>query len=244
MTYKVNTIIFATMFTFWSGQSVAQDMKIYTSEFGRQVRAYLLDNPDVLLEMFTLLEQEQAQIESAESLGVIRRNTEKLFLSGNDNVMGNSDAEISIVEFSDYRCSYCKANHPILQEFVAANPNVKVIVKDFPILGEVSELATRVALSIRIIYGAEAHSQFHELLLAYNENLARSEIRLFAESLGFRFAEIEAVMDTDAISEIIVGNKALAAELGIQGTPAFVTMSGVASGMHDLAALTALIDGL
>ncbi|OUS06308.1 hypothetical protein A9Q96_10060 [Rhodobacterales bacterium 52_120_T64] len=244
MINKINSIIFAAMFTFWSGQSVAQDIKIYTSEFGQQVRAYLLDNPEVLLDMFTLLEQEQAQIESTQSSKVIRRNAEQLFLSGDDNLMGNFDAEISIVEFSDYRCSYCKANHPILQEFVAANPNVKVIVKDFPILGDVSELATRVALSIRTIYGAEDHSQFHELLLAYKGNLARSEIKLFAESLGFSFAEIEAVMDTDAISEIISTNKALAAELGIQGTPAFVTVRGVASGMHDLTALTALVDGL
>jgi len=219
-----------------------QSDEVYTNEFGQQVRAYLLDNPEVLLEMFTLLEQEQAQVEDAESSKVITRNTDPLFSSGNDNIMGDTGAEISIVEFSDYRCSYCKANHPILKEFLDANPNVNVIVKDFPILGAASEFATRVALSIRSIYGAEAHSQFHELLLAYTGNLVEPEIKLFAESAGYDFSKIEAVMNSVAISEIIATNNALAAELGINGTPAFVTMREVASGMHDLRALSALVD--
>lgn len=237
-------LIVVTPLLFPISMGFGQNTETYTSEFGQQVRAYLLDNPDVLLEMFALLEDEQAQAESAESSQVISNNIQQLFLSGNDTIMGNADAEISIIEFSDYRCSYCKANHPILREFLDANQNVKVIVKDFPILGEESEFASRVALSIRAIYGPEAHSQFHELLFAYKGNLARPEIKLFAESLEFSFAEIEAVMDTDTISEVISANKALAAQLGIQGTPAFVTTRGVGSGMHDLVALTALVEGL
>lgn len=103
-----------------------------------EIRAYLLDNPEVMIEVFAVLEQRQAQEQVEQDKTLVQVNAEAIFNDGFSHVMGNPDGDYTIVEFVDYQCGFCRKAHSVLQDLLAADGNIRLVLKEFPILGEAS----------------------------------------------------------------------------------------------------------
>ena len=153
-------------------------------------------------------------------------------------VSGNLEGDVTVVEFFDYRCGYCKRVAGTVTQLQQDDPNVRVVYKDYPILGEASELASRAALASKV---QGKHLAFHEALLASQEELTQDTILIIASEVGLDTEQLNKDMQAPAIQKIIERNRALARELGINGTPGFIVGTELAPGALNLQDLKNLI---
>jgi protein-disulfide isomerase len=190
--------------------------------FRAEVRAYLLENPEVLMEAIAVLEQRQAAAEGERDQMMVAANADALFSSAYDVVLGNPEGDITIVEFMDYRCGYCRRAHPEVADLIEFDGNIRVIVKEFPILGEQSLLAARFAIATRIALGDEAYVTMHNALMEMRGDVSEPSLMAVAAETGLDGAAIMAAMDDPLIQATIEYNHALAQRMAISGTPSFV----------------------
>ncbi|MBL4628279.1 MAG: DsbA family protein [Roseicyclus sp.] len=203
--------------------------------FQAEVRAYLLQNPEVLMEAFAILEGRQAEAEALAQQSAVAENQAALFNSAFDHVGGNLDGDVVIVEFIDYRCSFCRRAHPEVAELVDTDGNIRIITKEFPILGEQSMLASRFALATRLALGGEAYEQMGDGLMAMRSDVTELALARLAADLGLDSGAIFAAMDDPLVQASIDTNYALAQRLGITGTPSFVFGDQLVQGYVPLA---------
>ncbi|MGR3623948.1 DsbA family protein [Pseudophaeobacter sp.] len=190
--------------------------------FGAQVRAYLMENPKVILDAVNLLEQQQAAEEASRDEDMIAANLEALHNDGYSWVGGNPDGDITLVEFMDYRCGYCRKAAPEVAKLLQADGNIRLIVKEFPILGEASVYASRFAVAAKQVGGDDAYKQVHEALIELGAEPNEVTLRRLAEGLSLDADTILATMDSDAVTQELMQTRALAQNLAISGTPTFV----------------------
>ena len=190
--------------------------------FRAEVRAYLMENPEVILEAVNVLENRQAAAEAEADLALVAENAEALFNDGYSWVGGNPDGDITLVEFLDYRCAYCRRAMPEVASLLASDGNIRLIVKELPILGEGSVLASRYAIATKTVAGPHAYEQMHDALMAYQGEMTMVALGRMAEGLGLDGAAIAAEMDSEATSAEIARTRDLAGRLKISGTPTFV----------------------
>lgn len=190
--------------------------------FRAEVRQYLLENPEVLMEAIAILEERQAGEAAARDLQLVARYAEDLFETGQDLVEGNPDGDITIVEFMDYRCSFCRRAAPEVTALLEADGNIRLVVKELPILGAQSTMASRFALSTRYVVDEEAYGVMHEALMTMRADVSEASLVRLADDLGFDGAAILAGMDDPRIDAVIEANYALAQAMQISGTPTFV----------------------
>ena len=205
----------------------------------RLVRNYILDNPEIIREAIEVLRTRQEQAESARQRHAVRAHKAALHDSGPLPVLGNPDGDVTVVEFFDYRCPYCQRVAPVVRDVIAEDGNVRLVMKEFPILGENSVLASRAAIA-----AAEqgAYAEFHDRLMADVDQVSRDHVMGLAETMGLDVAKLEADMRDDSVQGTIEGTYRLAQALGIGGTPAFVVGETLVSGALDAARLRNLID--
>lgn len=212
-----------------STPSVAQDLTDLSDEeraaFREEVRAYLLENPEVLVEAINVLESRQAEMAAMQDEALVQAYAEAIYESEHDWVGGNPDGDIVIVEFMDYRCGYCRRAFAEVEELLAADGNIRLILKEYPILGEQSTLASRFAISTRLALGDEAYKDVHDALMVMRADVTEESLRRLAESLDYDADLILAGMESDEVSEVIATNRELGRLMQITGTPSFI-MSG------------------
>ena len=190
--------------------------------FGEQVREYLLENPEVIFEAIQILEQRREQESAQADAQLVAANAEELFNDGYSFVGGNPEGDVTIVEFLDYRCGYCKRAHDEVATLLEADGNIRLIVKEFPILGEQSVLASRFAVATKQVAGDESYKALHDALMEFNGEVTLPALRRLASTFGLDAAAIEAHMQSDAVTREIAQTRALAQALKISGTPTFV----------------------
>ncbi|MBY4892403.1 DsbA family protein [Rhodobacteraceae bacterium N5(2021)] len=190
--------------------------------FRAEVRQYLLDNPEVLMEAIGVLEQRQAEEEAAAQEVAVAENAPALFNSSFDHVGGNLDGDVVIVEFVDYRCSFCRRAHPEVAELIETDGNIRIITKEFPILGEQSVLASRFAIATSIALGGEAYELVRDGLMAMRSDVTELALARLADDLSLDSEAIFAAMDDPLVQTTIDANYALGQRMGITGTPSFV----------------------
>lgn len=190
--------------------------------FRAEIRSYLLDNPEVILEAVRLLEQRQADAEAAADLALVKDNAEAIFNDGFSWVGGNPDGDITLVEFMDYRCGYCRKAVPEIARLLKEDGNIRFIVKEFPILGEASTLSSRFAVATRHVAGDAAYGQVHDALLELQGDVTEVVLRRLAEGLGLDADAILARMTAPEVEEELTKTRLLAQKLKISGTPTFV----------------------
>ncbi|GAA6195465.1 MULTISPECIES: DsbA family protein [Pseudophaeobacter] len=190
--------------------------------FGAEVRAYLMEHPEVILEAVNLLEQQQAADEANRDVAMVAANLEELHNDGYSWVGGNPEGDITLVEFMDYRCGYCRKAAPEVAKLLQADGNIRLIVKEFPILGEASVFASRFAVATKQVAGDEAYEQVHDALIEISSELNEVTLRRLAEGLSLDADAILAAMDSDAVTDELRRTRALAQNLAISGTPTFV----------------------
>lgn len=207
----------------------AMDLKALTDEeralFRAEVRAYLMDNPEVIMEAVDLLQSREAEAQAQADLNLVSDNASAIFDDGYSWVGGNPDGDITLVEFLDYRCGYCKRAHGEVAKLLETDGNIRLIVKEFPILGEQSVLASRFAIATKQVVGGDSYKALNDALMAYNGDVSIQSLRRLAATFGMDAEAIEAHMDSDAVTQEIAATRALAQRLQITGTPTFV--------MHD-----------
>ena len=187
-----------------------------------EIRAYLLENPEVIMEAVAVLEERQAEGQAQADVDLVRANADEIFNDGHSWVGGNPEGDITLVEFMDYRCGYCRRAVDEVNGLLEEDGNIRFIVKEFPILGEDSVLASRFAIATQQVAGDEAYKSVHDALMAYNGTMNDTGFTRLADSLGLDANAIVAAMDSDAVTEVIAANHALGQRLQISGTPSFV----------------------
>lgn len=190
--------------------------------FRAEVRAYLMENPEVILEAVKVLEDRQLAAEASADLALVANNAADLFDDGYSWVGGNPDGDITLVEFLDYRCGFCRRAMPEVASLLAADGNIRLIFKELPILGESSVLASRFAVATKTVAGPKAYKQAHDALMTYQGDFTVVSLGRIAEALGLDAAAIMSEMNSEATLSEIARTRDLAARLQISGTPTFV----------------------
>lgn len=192
------------------------------AEFGTQVREYLLQNPEVIIEAINILEQRNAAAEAEADKDLVAANTDELFNDGYSWVGGNPDGDITLVEFMDYRCGYCRRAVPEVASLLAEDGNIRLVIKEFPILGDASVLFSRFAVATKHVAGDDAYKQVHDALLEFSGEPTEVTLRRISDGLSLDSDAIIAAMDSDEVTNEISQTRALAQRMQISGTPSFV----------------------
>ncbi|AJE47623.1 DsbA family protein [Celeribacter indicus] len=190
--------------------------------FRAEIRAYLLENPEVLMEAVDVYQQRQAEAQVANVAELIAALSDEIFNAPEDAVYGNPEGDVVMVEFMDYRCGYCKKAFPEVKDLLARDGEIKLIVKEFPILGEASVLASRFAVAVKLVAGDEAYKTFHDALMVARGDISEQMLRRLAEDQGLDAEAVVAEMDSEAVDALLARNHELAQALQISGTPTFV----------------------
>ncbi len=187
-----------------------------------EIRAYLLENPEVILDVFAVLENRQIAAEAETARQAVTENADLLFRSQFDWVGGNPDGDVTLVEFFDYACGFCRRAHPEITELIETDGNIRFVLKEFPILGEDSMLASRFAIATRVALGDAAYAAIHDGLMGLRGGINQSALVRLATDLGLDADIILATMDDPIVTATIDTNHNLAQRLGISGTPSFI----------------------
>ncbi|MEO0701901.1 MAG: DsbA family protein [Pseudomonadota bacterium] len=192
------------------------------ADFHAAIREYLLENPEVLMEAIAVLEAREAEEAEAAALTMVGDNADAIFNDGHSFVGGNPEGDLTVVEFVDYRCGFCRRAHPEVAELVSSDGNIRTITKEFPILGDESVEASRFAISTLQNAGPEAYKKVSDALITRRGDFSRDALARLAGDLDLDSDTIIAGMDAEAVDAVIAENRALAQRLQISGTPTFV----------------------
>jgi protein-disulfide isomerase len=215
---------------------VADDMHV--DEFQRRVRRYLTENPEVIVEAMQRYEARRAVAARDEIKIALAEHEVALLRDPASPVGGNPQGDVTLVEFSDYNCPYCRRVAPVLAEAEAADPMLRIVYKEIPILGPDSVYAAKAALAAD---RQGKYMAFHRALMSAKGVAAEGLILAIAAKLGLEVARLKADVEDPAIQAAIDRNLALSRALRITGTPSFVVGSEIARGAIDLEAMQALI---
>ena len=211
--------ILAALATPVAAQEMTADER---SAFRAEIRAYLLENPEVLMEAIGVLEDRQAAEARANDVALVANNADVLFNSENSFVGGNPDGDFTVVEFLDYRCGYCKRAHPEVAALVNGDSNIRYVIKELPILGEESVLASRYAIAVQLLAGDDAYYDVHNTLMEFQGNISDASLGRMSGAFGLNHDEVTDKMYGPDVAEVLAENQALASRLAITGTPSFV----------------------
>ncbi len=232
------SLAFATPLAALDLSSLSDDER---AAFRAEVRAYLLENPEVLMEAIGVLEQRQAELAAAGDQQLLSDNAEALFNDGFSYVGGNPEGDITIVEFMDYRCGYCKKAFPEVEELLKADGNIRFIVKEYPILGDQSVLAARFAIAVKNLHGGEVYKELHDTLMTMKTDITPEALVRLAESFALDANEIVAKMDTDEVNREIRETALLGQRMQVTGTPTFIIEDELLRGYVPLAAMEEIV---
>lgn len=229
-------------------QAAATDLEAMSdaerSAFRAEVRAYLLDNPEVLMEAIGVLEQRQAQAETMADQQMAQTNMDAIQNDGFSWVGGNPDGDITVVEFMDYRCGYCKRAFPEVETLLETDGNIRFIVKELPILGEQSTLASQFAIAVQQLHGDDAYKFVHDTLMNMRGDITQDSLSQLASTVGFDAAPIFERMASPEVARVLQANMELAQRLQISGTPTFVFDDQLVRGYVPLDQMASIVEEL
>ncbi len=183
------------------------------------IRSYLRNNPEVIIDALRAYDQEQKRLAEVAVRERMAERRQELERDAGDFVGGNPDGDISLIEFFDYRCPYCKRVVPQLVELRQSDKNLRLVYKEFPILGPDSVVAARAAIASR---AQGKYQAFHDAMMASRGKLTELAVLQIAAEVGLDVERLVDDMQAPEVQDIIARNYALAQALGITGTPSFV----------------------
>lgn len=210
--------------------------------FRAEIRAYLLENPEVLLEAIAELEAQQAADQAVDDAALVAVNSEVLFNDPNSWVGGNPDGDVTLVEFIDYNCTFCKRAYPEIAQVIDMDGGLRVVVKELPILGPSSELAARMTIAVLQTYGPEAYGRLHDTLMTLRGDLNAATLQRVAQDQGLDVAALTDRMNSPEVASVIEENRNLAARLRLNGTPSYAMGDLLIRGMLPATAMLDLVE--
>ena len=224
MFYKL--IIATIWFLAFSSISIAMDINNLTNAdrkvLQKEIRRYILENPDIIFEAADIVRKREAALEVQEDEELIQSNFNEIFYDNYSYVGGNPDGDITIVEFVDYKCGYCRKAAELVRELIAKDDNIRFVVKEFPILGEASLVSSKFAIAVKNIGGPEKYKVAHDILLALTAEPTEIYLRRIAKELELNPEELFEAMQSDLVAQEIDQTAELAQKLQISGTPTFI----------------------
>ncbi len=193
------------------------------------VRDYIVKNPEIIAEAIAALRRKQEQAKSAKQTASVAEHRKEIYASHMTPVGGNPKGSITVVEFFDYNCGWCKRAKPILDGVVEKDGNIRVVFKEFPILGAGSVYAAQAALAAR---KQGKYLEFHNKMMSYQGRISPPVVLKLAKEVGLDVDRLQADMKDPEITKALRANYELAQKIGVDGTPAFVIGTKVAHYMQ------------
>ncbi len=195
-------------------------------EIGKIVKEYLLANPRILVEMSEKLQKIQQEEQNRQREQVLSSSKQSIFRSPVDFALGDKDADVTIVEYFDYNCGWCKRALNEVTKLTESDSKVRVVMKEFPIFGEHSEFAARAALASK---AQGKYWDFHVALMK-EQRVTTDNVMQIAERVGLDVAKLKEEMENPKYAEAIKETQQIATSLGIEGTPGFIVDSQINPG--------------
>ena len=208
------------------------------SVLDQAIEQYIRSHPEVIEQALQSLEVTRQEEERLRVVQAVATHQEELLRDPASPVSGNLNGDVTVIEFFDYRCGYCKRVASAVAQLQRDDQGVRVVYKDFPILGEASVFGARAALAAR---EQGKHQAFHEAVLASDNELTQEDVFAIAQRVGLDVKKLDADLQAPERQAAIDRNRALAELLGISGTPGFVIGGEVYSGALELARLKVLV---
>ncbi|WP_347829344.1 DsbA family protein [uncultured Planktomarina sp.] len=228
----MRVILMAVAFLGFAQMAPAQQM---TNEQVKQLALEaILENPQIIMQAVAILEQRERE-RAASGANTVRLQLEQ---DPNSPNLGNPDGDVTVIEFFDYNCPYCRKAGQTVQELLASDANVRVIYREWPILGEDSVFASRAALAAR---AQGKYEEFHWALMNGEGRASEASILKLARHLDLDVEKLQADMTSPAVEAHIAQSSALARTLGFTGTPAFIVGDRTAPGMLSTDEITAMV---
>jgi protein-disulfide isomerase len=181
------------------------------------VHDYIIQNPDVIVQAVQSMQQKQMDQMRSKGEAAALKNFSGLFSNPSDPMAGNAQGKISIVEFFDYQCPHCVDMDPVFVALIKANPNIRVVYKEFPIRGPISVFASKAALAANL---QGKYIPFHEALMNGAKDLTEAKIMDIAATVGLDVKKLKTDMNGPVIAQQVKDTYKLAQDIGIYGTPA------------------------
>ncbi len=230
----LSTAAAAALFTIAALPAAAQDDKgqqgaaeLPRAEIEAIVHEYLLAHPEVIIEALELYDARQAQYEAEMRAQAVAALGDEIFARPGSPVIGNPEGDVTLVEFFDYQCGYCKRMEPARAQLLAEDDGLRMVMKEFPILGPASVVAARAALAAEM---QGRYEDFHAALMNIQGQLSEQMIFDTAAAVGLDVERLREDMQSPEVAAELRANMDLAQALGINGTPAFVINGQVVPG--------------
>ncbi len=200
-------------------------------EIERIVREYLLKHPELLQEVMNELDKQQVQAEAEKHRAAVQEHGATIFTSPRQVTLGNPQGDVTVVEFFDYNCAYCRRAMSDMLDLLKNDGKLKFVLKEFPVLGEGSVQAAQVAAAVRMQgKTGKKYLEFHQKLLGGRGQADKARALAVAKEVGLDVARIEKDMASDEVKATIDENFKLAEALGLNGTPSYVVGKDVVIG--------------
>jgi protein-disulfide isomerase len=201
------------------------------SEIQKIIKEYLVANPELLEEMSAELQKRQAAAEAEKHRAAVQKNAEVIFNSPRGVIVGNRDGDVNFVEFFDYNCGYCKHAMADMLTLMKSDPKLRVVLKEFPVLGPSSVEAAQVAVAVRMQDpSGKKYLDFHQKLLNGRGQADKARAMAAAKEAGVDMARLEKDLTSPEINATLNENFKLAEEMGLNGTPSYVIGKDVVVG--------------
>lgn len=197
------------------------------------------ENPGIVFEAAQLFEEQQQANQALVAAQVLASERDALERDPNAPVLGNPDGDVTVVEFFDYNCPYCRRVKPHMEALLAADPNVRVVYREWPILGEGSVFAARAALASR---NQGKYDEFHWAMMGLNGRAEEATVIRAAEEIGLNIAQLRRDMNAPEIDEHIQTSMRLSRAIGFSGTPSFLIGDNLAPGLIDADQMISLVN--
>jgi protein-disulfide isomerase len=213
-------------------------------EIEKIIKEYLVSHPEVLQEAMSEFEKRQSAAELEKQVAGVKQNKEVLFNSTHQVTLGNPKGDVTMVEFFDYNCGYCKKALGDMLTLLKSDPNLKVVLKEYPVLGPGSLEAAQVAVAARMQdkTGGKKYLDFHQRLLGGHGAADKARALAAAKDAGFDMARLEKDMASDEVRETLKETMKVADAIGLNGTPSYIIGSDVVIGAQGYDVLKEKVD--
>jgi len=209
-------------------------------EIEKLVHQYILDNPEVIIQTIDRMQAREELAKKERAKQTLAASKDLLLNNPDDPIGGNPEGDVTVVEFFDYRCGYCKRVFPSVMKTIEDDKNVRYVFKEFPILGPESVFASKAALATWRLDKTKYHN-FHSAMMTVRGNLTKEMVFKIAAKAGVNVVALAEEMESPEIEKTLRDTYELANSLNITGTPAFVIGNEVIPGAIDLGSLKRLI---
>lgn len=234
--------LFAVFLILFAAPALAQEMSPEEkAAINAQIRAYILENPEIIVEAMQVLEQREQSAQANADRDLIASMRAPLEDDGYSLISGNPDGDVTVIEFLDYRCGYCKQAHDGVKALIASDPNIKFIIKEFPILGPESTFASRAAMAA-LEQGADVYLSFNDVMMRHRGDLDQPTVMRLAGEAGVDQTKLAEDIQNPQIAANIRETYGLARRLDISGTPAFIIGDTIVRGFLPYDSLKEIVE--